>query len=887
MSDNEIGSALEEYWAECDEIISRIDEHLRTIEKGQQSAEIIDSLYRDIHTLKGSSQLFGFKQVGEIAHAIENTLEPIRKNQTPIEAALLDVLLKGMGLIDRQIQSIKTSKTEVDAASDVSAFLASIAVYDTSAQTVAPVLAPAPVAAPIVAPVVAPVVQPALTLAPAPAPIAAPAAAKTESKVDAAASANPDAEGSTSIRVPVSLLDKLMNLMGEMVLVRNQVLQYANQSDSLEFLNLSQRLDVVTSEIQGEVMKTRMQPIGGILSKFHRVTRDLAKELGKKIELELIGVETELDKTLLEAVKDPIMHIVRNSCDHGLETIEDRRAAGKDVTGTITVRSYHEGGQVIVEISDDGRGLDRKKLINKAIEKGLLTPDRAETLSERDAFGLIFAPGFSTAAAVTNVSGRGVGMDVVKNNIEGIGGFVEIQSQLGRGTTTRLKIPLTLAIVPAMIVRACGERFAIPQVKLVELVRVDKEDTNQLIETLQGKPVLRLRGNILPLVRLQDVLNLKNTAPASDITNVVVLNAEGTLLGLIVDDVQDTAEVVVKPLNQFLKSLSLYSGATVLGDGSVALILDIVGIAKRQNLNSDVNSKLREKGDAPVKMTEEQEFLLFRLNSTSKHAIPLNLVHRLEEFAESDIEYSGGQRIVRYRNSALPIVSLNQFLGFPEPARTGSVPVIVTQKAGKMFGIEVDEIYDVLSTTSQMDDGFSDRVGIFGNLVTPTGLVVIVDTLRILDEMVKKLSVGGPTTSTAKVEVHTAGAKRKILFVEDTAFFRRHVATVLERAGYELTLCEHGLDALQTLERSKIEDFDLVLSDIEMPKMNGLQLAEAVRANERWKHVPMIALTTKFNPAHVEEGKRAGFDSYLEKLKPEILLAEITLRLQAPQKRTA
>lgn len=885
MSDNEIGSALEEYWAECDEIIQRIDEHLRAVEKGQQNAEVIDSLYRDIHTLKGSSQLFGFKQVGEIAHAIENTLEPIRKNQTPIEAALLDVLQKGMGLIERQIQSIKASKAETDASAEITAFLSSIAVFDPAVAPQAP--APAPV--PVAAPVVAPVAQPTLTLAPAPVAASAPhPEVKPEMKVDTSAvpASGADAEASSSIRVPVSLLDKLMNLMGEMVLVRNQVLQYANQSDSLEFLNLSQRLDVVTSEIQGEVMKTRMQPIGGILSKFHRVTRDLAKELGKKIELELIGVETELDKTLLEAVKDPIMHIVRNSCDHGLETIEDRRAAGKDVTGTITVRSYHEGGQVIVEISDDGRGLDRKKLIGKAIEKGLITADRAEVLSERDAFGLIFAPGFSTAAAVTNVSGRGVGMDVVKNNIEGIGGFVEISSQLGKGTTTRLKIPLTLAIVPAMIVRAGGERFAIPQVKLVELVRVDKEDANQSIETLQGKPVLRLRGNILPLVRLQDVLNLKSSAP-SDITNVVVLNAEGTLLGLIVDDVQDTAEVVVKPLNQFLKALSLYSGATVLGDGSVALILDIVGIAKRQNLNSDVNSKLREKGDAPVKMTEEQEFLLFRLNSPSKHAIPLNLVHRLEEFAETDIEYSGGQRIVRYRNSALPIVSLNQFLGFPESPRTGSVPVIVTQKSGKMFGIEVDEIYDVLSTTSQMDDGFSDRVGIFGNLVTPNGLIVIVDTLRILDEMVKKLSIGGPTTSTAKIEVHTAGSKRKILFVEDTAFFRRHVATVLERAGYELTLCEHGLDALQTLEKAKVEDFDLVLSDIEMPKMNGLQLAEAVRANERWKHVPMIALTTKFNPAHVEEGKRAGFDSYLEKLKPEILLAEITLRLQAPQKRTA
>lgn len=872
MSDNNMDAALSEYLAECDELNQRISDHLRTIEKGGQTPDIIDSLYRDIHTVKGSSQLFGFKQIGELAHALETGLDPIRKNQSVVPPEFLDLFSKSLDLIDQLIASIKESKQEKDFAEAMTALTTALMQNGKPQEVAAAVPAQAPVSSQTSAPA-------AVTVSAAPA-----ASASISNQAQAAQPSQAEsAEISSSIRVPVTLLDKLMNLMGEMVLVRNQVLQYANQSDHLEFVNLSQRLDVVTSEIQGEVMKTRMQPIGNILSKFHRVTRDLAKDLNKKIELSLIGVETELDKTLLEAVKDPIMHIVRNSCDHGLETIEERAAAGKSTVGTITVKSFHEGGQVIVEISDDGRGLNKEKIINKAIEKGLISQEKAATLSERDAFGLIFAPGFSTASVVTNVSGRGVGMDVVKNNIEGIGGLVEIQSQAGKGTTTRLKIPLTLAIVPAMIVRSGDDRFAIPQVKLVELVRVEKSDDNQPIEFLQGKPVFRLRGNILPLITLREVLNIE-AAANTDVTNIVVLNAEGTLVGLIVDEVQDTAEVVVKPLSNFLKSLLLYSGATVLGDGSVALILDIVGIAQKYNFSNE--SKVKTDGTESGSMIEDQEFLLFKIGSPTKHAIPLNLVNRLEEFDRSDIEYSGQQRFVRYRNTALPIISLNKILGYPVDETSSSLPVIVTQKSGKLFGIEVQEIFDVLNTSSQLEEGFSDRAGIFGNLVTNEELIVVVDTLKILDDVAASLSIAQPGAKVVKNNDLPKGTG-KILFAEDTVFFRRHVTAVLERAGYTLTLCENGADAYDVLEKAKPGDFDLILSDIEMPKMNGLQLAQAVRANPVWKSIPMIALTTKFSADHVEEGKRAGFNSYLEKLKPEILLSEMKMYLEKAERKGA
>jgi two-component system chemotaxis sensor kinase CheA len=888
MVPNNLDPVLHEYFAECEELNERVSQSLQALEKGQSSPELIDSIYRDIHTLKGSSQLFGFKAIGDLGHAMESSLDPIRRLSLTPSAKLLELLFQCLDLTTAMVRAIKDSSEE-DFTPQVNQLIP--ALIEQSLQTTEsshfPVTNDHPshlrddftlegkiakeesssittAIAPIASEPQTPVLQSSPIYTPSP-------------SIDSN-------DSSSSIRVPVTLLDKLMTITGEMVLVRNQVLQYANKSDDLEFLNLSQRLDVVTSEIQGEVMKTRMQPIGNVLTKFQRVIRDLAKELNKKIELNLSGTETELDKTLLEAIKDPLMHIVRNSCDHGIESITERKTAGKSDTGQISIRSFHEGGQVIVEISDNGKGLDRNKLTQKAIEKGILTQEKATSLTESEAFALIFAPGFSLANQVTNVSGRGVGMDVVKNNIEGIGGTVEIQSKTGQGTTTRLKIPLTLAIVPAMIVRNRDERFAIPQVKLVELVRVERGSGNRQIEYLQGRPIFRLRENLLPLVTLNEVLasGSSDQQITQDICNIVILNAEGRLFGLIVDEVQDTAEVVVKPMNSFLKSLPLYSGATVLGDGSVALILDVAGIAKQQRLlGENSNQILRQEEDRTVRsISESQEFLLFRLNAEAKHAIPMNLVHRLEEFPKKSIERSGAQRVVRYRNAILPIVSLNEYLGLaPAQSQTESdnISIIVTQKSGRLFGIEVNDILDVLNTVEPMDSEFSDHPGILGNVVTEEEVIVIVDVLHVLDDTMKRLNVNSPSVVVPKAK---QTPKLKILLAEDTAFFRKHVCAVLQREGHLISTAENGADAMDILNKSARGEFDLVLSDIEMPKMNGLQFAEAVRQHDVWKDVPMIALTTKFSQIHIEEGKRAGFTAYLEKLNPEVLLAEIAANFE-------
>lgn len=563
-------------------------------------------------------------------------------------------------------------------------------------------------------------------------------------------------EAAETIRVNLDLLDKLMNQVGELVLIRNQVQQFDIKSpDPALFLNLSQRLNTVTSELQDEVMRTRMQPIGKILSKFHRVVRDISHNLDKKIELELEGTETELDKSLIEAVKDPLTHIVRNACDHGIEVPAERRQAGKPEHGSILIKSYHEGGQVIVEISDNGKGLDREKLLHKAVNKGLLNHEEGGRMSDREVFNLIFHPGFSTAEQVSNLSGRGVGMDVVKSNIERIGGMVDLDSVTGSGTTLRLRIPLTLAILPALIVGAGDQLFTIPQVKLVELLRIDNSSGAGGIEELEGQPVYRLRGHLLPLVSLRQVLfpgqEPTPAEPGDDqsafyqsVQNIVVLKSDQITFGLIVDEIKDSADIVVKSLSNFLKSHDVYSGATVMGDGTVALVLDVNGIARQADLSSDQTGSSYGVRDSNGKSrrgsTREEEFLLVNPGIGGHYAMQLEQVNRLEEFAPERFEVTGDQEVVRYRDTLLPVINVRSFLGMEAAQKQQTDTdrsvrsIVVVRHRGKLVGMEVDEILDVLSVTTEIETDIRDRRGILGNLVLEDRVVVVLDILEIIDK---------------------------------------------------------------------------------------------------------------------------------------------------------
>jgi two-component system chemotaxis sensor kinase CheA len=531
----------------------------------------------------------------------------------------------------------------------------------------------------------------------------------------------------TTVRIDVQLLDKLMNLVGELVLARNQIMQFSGSIEDAAMSAASQRLNLITTELQAGVMKTRMQPIRNAWAKLPRVVRDLSISCGKKVQVVMEGEDTELDKTILEAIKDPLTHIVRNSVDHGIEPSDVRVKNGKSAEGTLWLRAYHEGGQVIIEIADDGGGISLDRVRQKAIEKGMVTAEQAAAMSDRESIQLILLPGFSTAAKVTNVSGRGVGMDVVKTNVEKIGGTLDIQSRLGQGTTLRIKIPLTLAIIPALIVTTAGDRYAIPQVSLLELVRLEGEQVRTSIEYVHGAPVYRLRGKLLPLVDLSERLGV---VPANSdarqsfedrIINIVVLRANDRQYGLVVDKVNDTAEIVVKPLSRQLKGIAEYAGTTIMGDGSVALILDVMGIAIAAGLTGDLRDQAHASAGRDSSQTAEptQTLLVVDLGDARRFALPTSMVARLEKVPGSAIEYTDGREVIQYRGAILPVVRLQHVFGggSADSAESDELQLIVYAEEDHHCGFAVNRIVDIVETELRLQTKNGDHDNLLGTTV--------------------------------------------------------------------------------------------------------------------------------------------------------------------------
>ena len=531
----------------------------------------------------------------------------------------------------------------------------------------------------------------------------------------------------STIRVDVDLLNQLMNLVGELVLSRNQIIQLSDSGDSRDFAAPAQRLNQITSELQEGVMKTRMQPIGNIWGKLPRVVRDLSRQLGKQIRLEMEGKDTELDRTIIEAIKDPLTHMVRNTVDHGIESPEDRVAAGKPSEGVLLLRANHEGGQVNIEIADDGAGIDADIVRRKAVEKELITAEAAEKLSDNEAVQLVFMAGFSTAVNVSNVSGRGVGMDVVRSNIERIGGSVDIKTVRGAGTTFKIKIPLTLAIIPALTVRCGTDRYAIPQMSLLELLRLEGDDPANKIEDVHGAPVYRLRGRLLPIVYLQDQLNTTSTLHSDDqsvVRNIVVLQADDRQFGLVVDEIEDTEEIVVKPLGRAVQQISLFSGATIMGDGTVSLILDVLGLATEANIlgagsrHAEVHADTSDQatGDS----TTARMLLFVKVSEDTKVAIPLDEVERLEEFAVADIERSDNHSVVQYRNSVMALHEMGDLIGCYGGGTEDRerVSVVVCTKGSESVGFIVDRVLDIVpDATINTGVGDGPETALIGNKI--------------------------------------------------------------------------------------------------------------------------------------------------------------------------
>jgi two-component system chemotaxis sensor kinase CheA len=766
---------VKDFLIESNENLDRLDQELVKLESDPSSKELLDSIFRTIHTIKGSCGFLGFARLEKLTHAGESLLSLLRDGEIGLNADITSGLLAMVDAVRQMLGAIQN--TEQDGEEDYASLIESLGRLQVEGEGGAAPEAhggggnasgirilPGDDAEYGESPgerfeqvTGHPTEQHELQHQ---ADVAAPGAihsghaaspsvgqAETASSAQATAeSRNPDASVET-IRVAVTLLDRLMNLVGELVLARNQLLQLSSRSQDAGFQAVAQRMNLIATELQGEVMKTRMQPIGNIWNKFPRTVRDLAVSCGKEVRLEMEGQDTELDRTIIEAIKDPLTHLVRNSMDHGIEEPEARRRAGKDATGVLRLRAFHEGGQVNIEINDDGAGLNADRIRQKAIERGLISA-QAAGMPDRDVFNLIFLPGFSTAEKITNVSGRGVGMDVVKTNVEKIGGTVDISSTPGRGTSVRVKIPLTLAIIPALIVTCAGERFAIPQVSLSELVRLDAEERGTKIELVHGAPVYRLRGRLLPLVYLDRELGIRGAADAAlgeaTAVNIVVLQAEEQQFGLIVDEITDTEEIVVKPLGKLLKGISAYSGATIMGDGRVALILDVPGLAQRARVIAEAQELTHDEKHAEVAegFNDEHALLLAENGLEGRVAIRLAMVARLEEFPKSVVELAGTQEVMQYRGQIIPLVRLSGIIpstSDPEMLATvQSIQVVVYSEGKHTVGLIVDRILDIVEECAAVES-LTPRVGVVGSFVTQRHVTDLLDLPGIMRSAVPGL----------------------------------------------------------------------------------------------------------------------------------------------------
>ncbi len=722
-----------------------------------------------------------------------------------------------------------------------------------------------------------------------------------------------------NLRVNVKLLDNLMTLAGELVLTRNQLIQATASRKVKGIDNISQRLNLVTSELQEAIMSTRMQPVGNVFNKFKRIVRDLSRNLGKKINLTIEGEEVELDKTIIESIGDPLTHLVRNAVDHGIEMPDVRIAAGKQETGTLRITAYHEGGQVMIAIEDDGAGINIERVKEKVLTMGLRETSALDELSDKEIANLIFLPGMSTAKEITDISGRGVGMDVVNTNISKVGGTVDIDTIPGKGSIITIKLPLTLAIIPSLIVTVQKERYAVPQVNMVELVRIPAAKVKERIEKINSAIVMRLRGELLPLIKLTDVLGIKEryftaedtgeqfldrrtltedrrqaqadktarqtdreetqssgqekrvitsdrrTSPMSAY-NVLVVSVGDYHYGLIVDQVLDSEEIVVKPVGTHLRDCECYAGASVQGDGKVALILDIIGISNVMNLRT-VSKSVREQAlqKAERKIMKDTQSLLLACNAPDEQvAIPLDLISRIESCKVEEIKITGGRKNIQYRGAPLPLFSIDEIADVGSPnTDSPTCYIIVFAISGKEVGIIVSEIIDIISGTYIIDEMTHKQPGIMGSTIINQEITLLLDLYGIIDTIMPEW------TKALKSQIKE-DRPANILVVEDSPFFLNQVVSFLSEIGYKPLTATDGVQGLAVLNREKI---DIVLTDIEMPNMNGLEMARKIRADERFRNLPIIAVTSLAGDAAEREGLDAGINDYLVKLDREKIIA--------------
>ena len=912
-----------EFLTETNEHLETVDVEMVRFEQDPNNQAILSNIFRLVHTIKGTCGFLGLPRLEALAHAAETLMGKFRDGMPVTTAAVslilvtLDRIKEILGELERHaaepegsdedlIEALEKMASQEQAAPEPAPQVAKPQTAGTLAYQVlerelkpgevsldelerafqeAPGPEPVSTAGTLTYQVLERALKPGEVsldelerafreapgpdallipkLQPEPSPVPVDAAAP-QKKVAESAEAGEGNEALTgksqTIRVSVDTLEHLMTMVSELVLTRNQLLEIARRSSEDHGYKVPlQRLSQVTAELQDGVMKTRMQPIGNAWQKLPRVVRDLSTELSKKIDLVMQGADTELDRQVLEVIKDPLTHMVRNSADHGIESPADRKAAGKPEKGTIRLNAYHEGGSITIEISDDGKGLNHTAIRKKAVERGIASEAEVDRMSDVQVAKFIFHPGFSTAAAVTSVSGRGVGMDVVKTNIELIGGTVDIRSEQGRGTTFTIKIPLTLAIVAALIVSSKDQRFAIPQVAVSELVRVAPGSENA-IERINGTPVLRLRDRLLPIVPLSKVMGLSGEEDASE-GFVVVTQVAQQRFGILVDGVFHTEEIVVKPMSSKLRHIQLFSGNTILGDGAVVLIIDPNGLARMVGSGSEDNQFQSDVSpeQANVLVDDRTTLLVFRGGAESLKAVPLSLVTRLEEIDAATIEWPSGRPVVQYRGSLMPLVPCDEELAIKTQ---GMQSLVVFSDGDISMGLAVAEIVDIVEDKLDIEL-LAERSDLVGSAVVRGRTTEIVNVAHYLPMVLETWA------RTSRKE----GAAKSLLLVDSSAFFRDMLAPVLKAAGYRVYTAATAQEAIKLLGGGM--HVDVVVTDLELSGHSGLTLAASLRADAQYSAVPIIGMTVKRDPQQIALARKLRISEVVSKIDRRGLLSAL------------